>query len=87
MFRKHLFIAASLLPLMALSGVAYAGPTITDKRYWPNEARSSGSYGQTDPYTARALESRTPRAQVAPAPIGGRPNCRYLGGPKSPLTC
>lgn len=38
MLTKHLLKISLLLPLMAISATAYAGSTITDKSYWPNEA-------------------------------------------------
>jgi hypothetical protein len=35
------------LPIFAMSAAAYAGATISDKRYWPNEARSGTAAGST----------------------------------------
>lgn len=32
-----------LLPLVAVSATAYAGSTISDKNYWPSEARQSAA--------------------------------------------
>ncbi len=34
---KKLLTISLLLPLMAASASAFAGSTITDKSYWPNE--------------------------------------------------
>ena len=39
MLKKHLLKISLLLPLMAISATAYAGSTITDRSYWPSEAR------------------------------------------------
>jgi hypothetical protein len=39
MLTKKLLTISLLLPLMAASASAYAGSTITDKNYWPSEAR------------------------------------------------
>jgi hypothetical protein len=41
MLKKHLLKMSLLLPLMAISATAYAGSTISDKSYWPSEARQS----------------------------------------------
>ena len=41
MLTKHLLTISLLLPLVAISATAYAGSTITDKSYWPSEARQS----------------------------------------------
>jgi hypothetical protein len=38
---KSILAISLLLPLTAMSAAAYAGSTITDKSYWPNEARRS----------------------------------------------
>src|SRR3981081_4956349 len=40
MLKKHLLKISLLLPLMAISATAYAGSTITDRSYWPNEERT-----------------------------------------------
>ena len=41
MLTKRLFTLSLVLPLVAVSATAYAGSTITDKSYWPSEARQS----------------------------------------------
>jgi hypothetical protein len=38
---KPMILATSMMALVAVSGHAYAGTTISDKRYWPSEARLS----------------------------------------------
>jgi hypothetical protein len=92
MFRKQLLTSSLLLPLMAVSGLAHAGPTITDKNYWPNEV-GPGAYRTTPPQAGQtsswAAEVGTPRARTAPEMDNGQRQCRYLyrGGPRSPVTC
>jgi len=79
---KHLLTISLLLPLVAVSATAQAGSTITDKSYWPNEARKSSPIragSQADPYSAFAYDRATSRP--APASAGGSA-FRYQGGPK-----
>jgi hypothetical protein len=83
MSTKHLLTISLLLPFVAVSATAQAGSTITDKSYWPNEARQSApirAASQTDPYSAFAYDRAAPR--MAPATVGGGPGFRYQGGPK-----
>ena len=79
---KHLLTISLLLPLVAVSATAQAGSTITDKSYWPNEARKSSPIragSQADPYSAFGYDRATSRP--APAITGGSA-FRYQGGPK-----
>jgi hypothetical protein len=85
MTKKPLTISL-LLPLMAASASAYAGSTITDKSYWPNEARQSvqartGS-SQGDLNSAFAYDRTPSRLQPVPNSKAGSA-WRYQGGPKS----
>lgn len=81
-------LAGSLILLAASLGQAMAGPTISDKRYWPNEAgpsayRQAGesANAQQVPKTRRSSASQ----QQQPA---STKSCTYQGGPKSNLrTC
>ena len=91
MCRERVLAISTVAAFMTLSGMAHAGPGITDKSYWPNEVGPS-SYNRTAPtgldsYRARAMQDRRvlPSTQVAPEGYNGR--CRYLGGPKYPITC
>lgn len=84
MSTKYLFAVSLLMPLMAISGMANAGPKITDKSYWPNETRNQQS--EPDWRSAYGLQTGTPR-RTAPAVDVGRSQCRYQGGPKLPMTC
>ncbi|MEH2508300.1 MULTISPECIES: hypothetical protein [unclassified Bradyrhizobium] len=83
MSTKHLLTMSLLLPLVAISATAQAGSTITDRSYWPNEARKSTpirSASQTDPYSAFAYDRATFRQE--PTTAGGASGFRYQGGPK-----
>ena len=75
MYRTRLFAASALF--MALTGAAYAGATISDKRYWPDDARATDAYRaeQTDWRRARAMETKA-------APQARQRECNYQGGPK-----
>lgn len=85
MLTKHLLKISLLLPLVAMSATAYAGSTITDKSYWPNEARQS-AYGiaapQNAPSSAFASTAVTPRFQAGPMSDEVGNVRRYHGGPK-----
>jgi hypothetical protein len=83
MSTKHLLTMSLLLPLVAVSATAQAGSTITDKSYWPNEARQSTPIkagSQADPYSAFAYDRATSR--LAPTSVGVGSGFRYQGGPK-----
>jgi hypothetical protein len=83
MSTKHLLTMSLLLPLVAVSATAQAGSTITDKSYWPNEARQSAPIragSQADPYSAFAYDRAAP--PMAPATVGGGSGFRNQGGPK-----
>src|SRR6266404_1455868 len=84
MSTKHLLTISLLLPLVAISATARAGSTITDKSYWPNEARQSAPIrtgSQADVNSAFAYDRAMSR--VEPGTInGGGPAPHYQGGPK-----
>jgi len=90
MVRERILTISTVLAVMALSGVALAGPRGTDKNDRLKEVGTSSqsTARQTEPdwYRARAMEP----AQIVPEGISGRYGCRYLyqGGPKSSfVTC
>ena len=91
MSRKRLYTLSLLLPLMALSGAAYAGSTIADRNYWPSEVQAQTQRG----VATRDAESARARAQATGAPVfypsaeatGHQQQCRYQGGPKSSMAC
>lgn len=70
--------------LAALSASAQAGSTISDRSYWPNEARqgTQSNASQQGPVSAFAYD-RAPSAQPATSPTVGASGWRYQGGPKS----
>jgi hypothetical protein len=81
---KHLRTISLLLPLVAFSATAHAGSTITDKSYWPNEAkRSTQSTTVGSPSDAFAYDRAGP-PRLAPAPAANDAGSagRYQGGPK-----
>jgi hypothetical protein len=83
MSTRDLRTISLLLPLVAFSATAHAGSTITDKSYWPNEARQSApirAASQTGPYAAFAYDRAGSRFEPAAVATGsGSP---YQGGPK-----
>jgi hypothetical protein len=84
MSTKHLLTLSLMLPLVAISATAHAGSTITDKSYWPNEARKSAQYRTVgSPADAFAYDRAGARLQPATNPNDGGSSPRYQGGPKS----
>jgi hypothetical protein len=87
MLKKHLLKISLLLPLVAISATAHAGSTITDKNYWPSEARQSAQTrtggSQGDLNSALAYDRTGSRLQPATNPNDGGSSPRYQGGPKS----
>jgi len=87
MFTKHLLTISLVLPLVAISATAQAGSTITDKSYWPNEARQSvqtRTFGsQRDLNSAFAYDRAGSRLQPATNTYDGGSAWRYQGGPKN----
>jgi hypothetical protein len=87
MLKKHLLKISLLLPLMAISATAYAGSTITDKSYWPSEARQSAQIrtigSQGDLNSAFASYPAASRVQPATNPNEAGSAWHYQGGPKS----
>ena len=86
MLTKHLLKIALSLPLVAIAATAHGGSTITDKSYWPNEARPAvrGGTGtaQREPLSAFASSRMTPSSQIVPMANDGGSLPRYHGGPK-----
>jgi hypothetical protein len=78
-----LTVMGSIILLATTLGQATAGPSITDRSYWPNEVgplayRHAAPYVTTNPAGPRGASQRVPVAR----------NCTYRGGPKSHLwTC
>ena len=86
MLTKHLLKISLLLPLVAISATAHAGSTITDKSYWPSEARQNAQNrtvgSQSDLTSAFAYDRAASRLQPATYPNDGGSSPRYQGGPK-----
>ena len=87
MLKKILIAISFLSPLATMSATAHAGSTITDKSYWPNEARQSAQTRtwspQRDLNSALAYDRVAPRLQPAMVTNEGGSAGRYQGGPKS----
>jgi hypothetical protein len=87
MLKRHLLKISLLLPLVAISATAYAGSTITDKSYWPSEARRSapiGTVGSANDLTsAFAYDRAASRLQPVTNPNEVGSGWHYQGGPKS----
>jgi hypothetical protein len=90
MLTKRLLTISLLLPLVAISATAHAGSTITDKSYWPSEARQSAQIGTVgspgDVYSAFAYDGPLSSLQPAANTNDDGSGWRYQGGPKSPVT-
>jgi hypothetical protein len=86
MIRRGSLALSLMVPLVATSATANAGATISDRRYWPSEARQAGYpiiIGRGNPSASSAV---TPRFEGAPTAYK---DCRFAphqGGPKSPVT-
>ncbi len=87
MLKKRLLSISLLLPLVATSATAHAGSTITDKSYWPSEARRSAQAriggSQSDVNSALAYDWSPSRSRPATVPNESGSAWRYHGGPKS----
>jgi len=87
MLTKRLFTISLLLPLVAISATAHAGSTISDRSYWPSEARQSAQNRTVtspgDLNSAFAYDRAAPRLQPLTNPNEGGSAWRYQGGPKS----
>jgi hypothetical protein len=85
MSTKHLLTISLLLPLATMSVTAQAGSTITDKSYWPNEARQSAPIAigsRADVNSAFAYDRTGSSLQPATNANLGGSAWRYQGGPK-----
>jgi hypothetical protein len=87
MLTKRLLAISLLLPLVAVSATAHAGSTITDKSYWPGEARQSTQIRtvgvQSDLNSALAYDRSASRLQPSTTADDGGSTRHYQGGPKS----
>ena len=87
MSTKHLLAISLVLPLLVVSATAQAGSTISDKSYWPNEARQSVQAttvgAQRDLNSAFAYDRAEAPLQPATNPNETASAWHYQGGPKS----
>lgn len=85
MLTNRLLTISLLLSLVAISATAHAGSTISDKSYWPSEARrpAPGVAAPEDAFGSASLPTVVPRFEIAPRAEVGRNGPRYHGGPKS----
>jgi P pilus assembly chaperone PapD len=74
MTRKSHLLTVAILALTAVSGPAFAGVTISDQRYWPDEAHAAVASDVTQPENAYASATTAPPVEHA---------SRYEGGPKA----
>jgi hypothetical protein len=87
MLTKHLLTISLLLPLVAISATAHAGSTISDRSYWPSEARQSvqattvGSQRVLN--SAFAYDRAAAPLQPVTNPNEAASAWHYQGGPKS----
>jgi hypothetical protein len=90
MLAKRLLTISLLLPLVAISATAQAGSTITDKSYWPSEARQSAQIGTVgspgNVYSAFAYDGPVSGLQPPANTNDDGSAWRYQGGPKSQMT-
>ena len=82
MLAKRLLTLSLLLPLVAISAAAHAGSTITDKSYWPSEARPAAHIRSG----ASQNELRDAFASSATQADESGNAWRYQGGPKYQVT-
>jgi hypothetical protein len=87
MSTKRLLTISLLLPVVAVSATARAGSTISDKSYWPSEARQSAQINtvgsQRDLNAAFAYDRTALRVQPVTNPTELGSAWHYQGGPKS----
>jgi hypothetical protein len=75
-FNKFAAAAAVAISVFTVSGAAFAGATITDRQYWPNEIHSSAARA-----SGNALDAFASMDDSAPATAANA--VTYRGGPKT----
>jgi hypothetical protein len=80
MLKKALLAISLMSPLLAISA-ANAGPTITDRSYWPNAARASAQAPHRGLDSALAYDRPVSSLQSATNTNNGGSAWRYQGGP------
>src|SRR5207253_248895 len=75
MLKKSLLTLSLLLPLTAMSAASFAGTTISDKRYWPDEVGPGAhatSAMQSEPRSAFGSIAKPTRTEIAPTVHEGK---------------
>ena len=81
-------LAGSMILLAASLGQAVAGPSISDKRYWPNEKGPSAYWQAGESASGQQVSKKRRSSASQPSPASTTKSCTYQGGPKSNLwTC
>jgi hypothetical protein len=79
---KFFSTTSLVLPLVAAASAAHAGSTITDRSYWPSEARTSqANTVRSNPNAAFASVVYAPVVSVQTRFMTGNAE-HYRGGPK-----
>ena len=90
MFKTPILIVSLVLSHPAMSSMAYARVTIKSKSYCPNEAGSCAyrtAQARSGWDSELAAETAARRSRFVLEVSSGPYQCRYQGGPKSPITC
>lgn len=75
-FNRIAAAAAIAFSALTVSGAAFAGSTISDRQYWPNEIHASGTYAAGAAFDAQAnLDYQVPSSATN--------SVMYRGGPKT----
>jgi hypothetical protein len=83
--KKFIATTSLLLPLIAAAAAAHAGSTITDRSYWPNEARKSQvDRARSNPSDAFASDVYAPNS-LMPDEVHDRQCLALSGRAEGPL--
>ena len=79
MTRTFLTAGLVVVPILALSTVAHAGPQPSDRAWWPNYNLNANA--------GHATRLVGARDQVTPTERRRRTTCRFQAGPRSGTVC
>ena len=74
---RRFVLATSMMVLVAISGQAYAGTTVSDKRYWPSDASSADQNPVRRAESAFASAGTSRADQVTERSYQGGPKVNY----------
>ena len=74
---RRFVLATSMMVLVAISGQAYAGTTVSDKRYWPSDASSADQNPVRHAESAFASAGTSRADQVTERSYQGGPKVNY----------